>query len=394
MYKECLGIIEQVEKGYSRDLLKNKKLEADFKNLLGRNYLVLGFKDQAVKTLRKELDLAQTLEPIATRNEVQIRAYMTLAACYQGNDKDSIYYYLNKIRPVLSEGPEQSLFYYNLAHYHMHHTHNLDSSFYYNDKGLGLDSLNSFKYISFGLIQKAHILFKKQRYSSSLDTCLETLPIVNRQKRLDYVLELYSLMASNYKMLGDDKKQAEYLSRLTHLRDSVVAVRKKAIETASNIMINTEVESFRKEKKKTAILAAIVGLGILVLVLLKVRDIQRRKNNLLVLKETEVQTLENRLQYNVYEEVVYLAKNNSVEFLCRFQELYPNFVSELLEIDPSLQNTEITFCAYLKLNFSTKEIAMYTFVTPKAVQNRKNRIRKKLNIPSEEDINVWIGRIG
>jgi hypothetical protein len=37
---------------------------------------------------------------------------------------------------------------------------------------------------------------------------------------------------------------------------------------------------------------------------------------------------------------------------------------------------------------------MYTFVTPKAVQNRKNRIRKKLNIPSEEDINVWIGRIG
>lgn len=42
---------------------------------------------------------------------------------------------------------------------------------------------------------------------------------------------------------------------------------------------------------------------------------------------------------------------------------------------------------------TTKEIATCIFVTPKAIQNRKNRIRKKLNIPSEFDIYKWFNEI-
>ncbi|RZJ49284.1 MAG: hypothetical protein EOO19_05800, partial [Chryseobacterium sp.] len=69
---------------------------------------------------------------------------------------------------------------------------------------------------------------------------------------------------------------------------------------------------------------------------------------------------------------------------------YLSVVEEkLAQIQPNLQNSELIFCIYLKLNLSTKEIATYTFVTPKAVQNRKNRIRKKLNIASSVDIYKW-----
>ncbi|MNE39864.1 hypothetical protein D3C81_1268960 [compost metagenome] len=42
------------------------------------------------------------------------------------------------------------------------------------------------------------------------------------------------------------------------------------------------------------------------------------------------------------------------------------------------------------LNFSTKNIAQYTFVTVRAVQVRKNRLRKKLNIASDIDFNNWM----
>jgi DNA-binding CsgD family transcriptional regulator len=58
-----------------------------------------------------------------------------------------------------------------------------------------------------------------------------------------------------------------------------------------------------------------------------------------------------------------------------------------------MQIGDLTFCAYLYLNFSSKDIAQYTFVTPRAVQIRKNRLRKKLNINSEEDIYLWIKNI-
>ena len=89
------------------------------------------------------------------------------------------------------------------------------------------------------------------------------------------------------------------------------------------------------------------------------------------------------------DEILRLAKENSPRLLSKFKSLYPDFFEKLTEIQSSLQNSELIFCIYLKLNLSTKEIATYTFVTPKAVQNRKNRIRKKLNIASSVDIYKW-----
>jgi hypothetical protein len=42
------------------------------------------------------------------------------------------------------------------------------------------------------------------------------------------------------------------------------------------------------------------------------------------------------------------------------------------------------------LNFSTKNIAQYPFVTVRAVQIRKNRLRKMLNSASDIDFNTWM----
>lgn len=89
------------------------------------------------------------------------------------------------------------------------------------------------------------------------------------------------------------------------------------------------------------------------------------------------------------DEIIALAKENSPRLLNKFRLVYPDFFDKITNVYPSLKNSEQIFCIYLKLNFTTKEIATYTFVTPKAIQNRKNRIRKKLNIPSELDIYKW-----
>ncbi|MCW3167280.1 LuxR C-terminal-related transcriptional regulator [Chryseobacterium sp. 09-1422] len=89
------------------------------------------------------------------------------------------------------------------------------------------------------------------------------------------------------------------------------------------------------------------------------------------------------------DEIIRLAKENSPRLLSKFKILYPEFFEKLAQIQSNLQNSELIFCIYLKLNLTTKEIATYTFVTPKAVQNRKNRIRKKLNIASTVDIYKW-----
>ncbi len=93
------------------------------------------------------------------------------------------------------------------------------------------------------------------------------------------------------------------------------------------------------------------------------------------------------------DEIIRLAKDNSPRLLSKFKTSYPDFFEKLSIIQPNLQNSEIIFCIYLKLNLTTKEIATYTFVTPKAIQNRKNRIRKKLNISSSVDIYKWFDEV-
>ncbi|WP_449398264.1 hypothetical protein [Chryseobacterium wanjuense] len=101
----------------------------------------------------------------------------------------------------------------------------------------------------------------------------------------------------------------------------------------------------------------------------------RKKNKILNVKEQETKVLTQKLNV-AFEEVIQLAKNNDPEFLARFQEVYPNFFPKLLQIEPQLQNSELKFCALLFLNFSTKDIASYTFVQPQSIQIRKNRLEK------------------
>jgi DNA-binding CsgD family transcriptional regulator len=123
--------------------------------------------------------------------------------------------------------------------------------------------------------------------------------------------------------------------------------------------------------------------------MLKITELSRDEKIIMKNEKPEF-NLENLNQkIVVQDEIMALAKENSPRLLNKFRLFYPEFFEKLSAIQPNLKNSELIFCIYLKLNLTTKEIATYTFVTPKAIQNRKNRLRKKLNIPSELDIYKW-----
>lgn len=107
----------------------------------------------------------------------------------------------------------------------------------------------------------------------------------------------------------------------------------------------------------------------------------------------ETDELKNHVHTKQLEEVIGLAKKNDSAFLLKFRELYPDFISALLKINPDLENSELAFCAMLKLRFSSKEIADYTFVQHKSVQQKKYRIRKRLSISGETDIYEFFDNI-
>ncbi|MGG1923624.1 hypothetical protein AB1278_17545 [Chryseobacterium sp. NRRL B-14798] len=106
-------------------------------------------------------------------------------------------------------------------------------------------------------------------------------------------------------------------------------------------------------------------------------------------KDSETVLLRTRLNES-FEELLRLAKTNNSEFLARFQDVYPAFTERLLKINPNLATSELRFCALLTFNFTAKEIAQFTYITHRTVENKKTRIRKRLHIPPDENINIWL----
>ena len=72
-------------------------------------------------------------------------------------------------------------------------------------------------------------------------------------------------------------------------------------------------------------------------------------------------------------------------FKRHFTDVHPLFFEKLKLNYPDLTTDELKLCAYLKIQLSTKEIARLINVTIAAVNKRRNRLRKKLQLSPNED---------
>lgn len=106
-----------------------------------------------------------------------------------------------------------------------------------------------------------------------------------------------------------------------------------------------------------------------------------------------IRTAELEIDYKKLNEIIEMAKRADRFFLEKFKLLYPHFCERLVEMQPSIVPTELEFCAYLKLNFTTKDIARYTNSSIRSVEGKKYRIRKKFDIPERIDIYLFMSNI-
>lgn len=88
-----------------------------------------------------------------------------------------------------------------------------------------------------------------------------------------------------------------------------------------------------------------------------------------------------------------LLNEDSNSFYIAFLEAYPHFSEKLLKINPTMKYSDIEFCAYIKLNLETKQIAQFKKISTRAVEGKKYRIRKKLNISSDVNMYIWMSKI-
>jgi DNA-binding CsgD family transcriptional regulator len=85
-------------------------------------------------------------------------------------------------------------------------------------------------------------------------------------------------------------------------------------------------------------------------------------------------------------EKVILTDSHWREFLSKFNQVHPQFLDELLTLNASLTKAERRLCCLTYLSLSDKEMAAMLGVGTNSIRVTRNRVRKKLQIGLEQDL--------
>jgi len=212
--------------------------------------------------------------------------------------------------------------------------------------------------------------------------------------------QLYPKIAQVYKDKKDSKKQALFLERGTELKENIdIKAATGLNELKQKIYDNRN--KYDGDEPSTGKLI-IIGLSLLVLfitiVFLIYKRVNVKKNALLYIPKKNpeilsVMQIEIEPENTSVTELLELLQKNDESFYIAFLKSFPDFGAKLLNINPTMKPSDIEFCAMLKMNLDTKQIAQTKETSVKSVESKKYRLRKKLNIPSETDIYVWISKL-
>ena len=83
--------------------------------------------------------------------------------------------------------------------------------------------------------------------------------------------------------------------------------------------------------------------------------------------------------------------NKDWEFLEEaFNNADKDFLKKIKSIHPNLTPNDLRFCAYLRLNLSSKEIAPLLNISVRSVEIKRYRLRKKMNLPHKKSLINYI----
>lgn len=77
-------------------------------------------------------------------------------------------------------------------------------------------------------------------------------------------------------------------------------------------------------------------------------------------------------------------------FKTYFENVYPNYLKTLYQLNSNLTNNDLRMCAFIKMGLKTKEIAIINGVSVRAIEKAKERLKKKLNVDNLNDTLIGI----
>ncbi|WP_068944041.1 tetratricopeptide repeat protein [Chryseobacterium timonianum] len=320
---------------------------------------------------------------------------------YDIKQNDSALMYFHKAMNIDNTDLINSL----IAKHHLYYTKRIDSAKFYIDRALALNTkkkgiLDSQKGQIYRIVGDYYKAEEKDSlslkyYQKGLDIFIKTHKVYN-------IPFMYEAMAETYGYLGDQEKEAEFNNKFTHAKEQLSQNQNNTVNLLIDKLLTEKEVSAQTFKFNTIIFSGLMLLIVILIAFLLYKKLNRVKKQIIdessdlkhniTRLQNENETLNHKISEN-NSELMMLAESNDSSFLTRFQELYPNFIEALLKRNSDLSSADLSLCAMIKLDFSSKQIASYMSIEHKSAQQKKYRLRKKLDIPSEEDFLIFFERL-
>lgn len=352
-------------------------------------YFTLGLYDISLKYNSKGIYYGKMIMQNNYKKWFLSFAYNSRAGALLENKQDSSLFYLHKSASVFVSPTTYSA----IAGYYIKKDVHLDSAkLYLNKAEIIFNEIKNVNPYNFSVLyyRYACLFAKDNRNDDAIRFLEKSLSYASNGKNRQHLLNVYNLLATTYRKVGDVDKEKKILEEYKKFNDFYKDTQAKSVDFTIR---NLEQELLQKENtknKKKLIYSAvflILMFGLLYFMYFKNKNkISDQKH----LSDEIVKVKSETKSANAIDELYESAKSRSPNFHNQFQNLYPDFFKNLTELNSDLQKNELHILAYIYLNFETKEIADILFLSPKTIQNKKHNIRKKLNIQSTEDMYVWL----
>jgi len=243
-----------------------------------------------------------------------------------------------------------------------------------------------YKYVPYGeyqlkveVLTKSNIVLSKTTYSFVISPPFYW----SDAAKLLYLIALILLLYASYRItlrlfrIKKDKIRMEH----EEIRKKEIEKREQKIVTLQNEKLESELTVKSKE------------LAVSTMTIIK-------KNEILVQIKEEVMAqkiaLNGQYPNKYYDKLIRLLDENlSSEddwaiFQTNFDRIHENFFRNLHLQYPELTPNDLRFCAYLRLNLTSKDIAHLMNISLKGVEVGRYRIRKKIGIPSTKSLTEFM----
>lgn len=233
------------------------------------------------------------------------------------------------------------------------------------------------------------------------------IEVYTAEKSFDKVSVLYK----EYTVLSDSMSRARHnLDLVTAKVRSDVAAKEK-----ENMTLQKKLQS--QHRQKVAIAMAFILFALLALVILwairgRARKMERRRDaerarRISVeagmseaLSERDsalerIETIKSEISGRVDADILHhpqFLDNNTGPFIRAFIAMYPRYVEELRRDYPLLTDTDMIFCMLIYLKHTTEEISVYLNISRASVNSARYRIRSKLRLAKEENLDKFLQR--